>query len=474
MASTVKLRMIDGVQIVAPDSLNLITPYVLFEQQDWFEDEIKFLRRLLQPGQQLIDIGANHGVYTLSMARTVGPTGRVWAFEPASGTASLLAESIALNGCSQVVLERMALSNTVGSAQLSLNDNSELNAVVHGQPSAGATETVPLVTLDERMERWAWQHIDFVKIDAEGEEANILKGGARFFNELSPLVQYEIKAGSQLHLDLARQFAELGYASYRLVPGLQLLVPFDRERPSDGFLLNLFCCKPDRARQLAAQGFLLQAPAAGRAPGIEPMTPDPAEPSIHAEHGWRHTLAGLPYGAMLSDTWEQTAAAAGRAEVEKALALYCASLDVRRSAAERFGALEAGFHQMAALCDQAPSHLRWASLARMAADCGARSVAVEALRKLAAVIERRQQVDTSEPFVAPAKRFDAIAPGAAGLAAWVVAAVAEELERLDSFSSFYTEAAAKPRLDLIRSLGFGSDEMVRRRNLVHRRFGLPA
>src|SRR5215470_15490642 len=100
----ITLPLVDGTQVVVPDSLDLITPYVLREQQDWFEDEIKFLRRLLKPGDKVIDIGANYGVYTLSMARTVGPEGRVWAFEPASGTASLLAEGIAANGFAHVNL----------------------------------------------------------------------------------------------------------------------------------------------------------------------------------------------------------------------------------------------------------------------------------------------------------------------------------------------------------------------------------
>ena len=81
--------------MVTPDPANLITPYVLYEQQDWFEDEIGFLRRLLLPGQRAIDVGANYGVYTLSIAKAVGPTGSVWAFEPASTTAALLAQGIA-------------------------------------------------------------------------------------------------------------------------------------------------------------------------------------------------------------------------------------------------------------------------------------------------------------------------------------------------------------------------------------------
>ena len=72
MLDTVVLTLVDGVRIVVPDSLFLITPYVLREQQDFFEDELPFVRELLQPGQNVIDIGANYGVYTLPMAQKVG------------------------------------------------------------------------------------------------------------------------------------------------------------------------------------------------------------------------------------------------------------------------------------------------------------------------------------------------------------------------------------------------------------------
>jgi hypothetical protein len=72
--ATTCLTLVDGFCNVVPDSLELTTPYVLSEQQDWFEDEIRFLRRLLQPGMNAIDIGANYGVYTLAMAQVVGAT----------------------------------------------------------------------------------------------------------------------------------------------------------------------------------------------------------------------------------------------------------------------------------------------------------------------------------------------------------------------------------------------------------------
>lgn len=470
MTSTT-LSMVDGVRIVVPDSLNLITPYVLLEQHDWFEDEIKFLRRLLQPGQKVIDIGANYGVYTLSMANTVGPTGYVWAFEPASSTAQLLAEGITVNGFTQIVLEQSALSNTCGTAQLSLNENSELNALTHGKPSTSASEIVPLVTLDECLERYGWRDIEFMKIDAEGEEANILKGGERFFAELSPLVQYEIKAGADLHMELVQLFAALGYDSYRLVPGLDLLIPFDAQSTADNYLLNLFCCKQDRAEGLAARGLLLDSVARLPATGAYQFKDFSEKIKDRNAYDWHHTIAKLPYGTQLAKHWEQTMAAGNSAEVDEALSFYALSRDSSLSSTDRFGALEASFSKLKILCERQPSYLRRASLARVAQDYGARSIAVNALQQLANTIFQHNRVDLSEAFLAPGKRFDSVPPGDA-IGNWIVAAVLEELERLVSFSSFYTGTSARQRLDIIRDLGFGSAEMERRLRLLQKRFGL--
>lgn len=472
MRSTTTVSLADGVRVVVPDSLDLITPYVLTEQQDWFEDEIKFLRRLLQPGQKAIDIGANYGVYTLSMAHAVGPTGCVWAFEPASSTARLLAEGIAANGFSQIVLERSALSNARGTAQLSLNEHSELNALVHGKPTSGPSEAVPVATLDECMDRHGWRDIAFMKIDAEGEETNIVKGGKRFFAELSPLVQYEIRAGADLHMELVQEFAALGYDSYRLVPGLDLLVRFDAESPPDGYLLNLFCCKQDRAERLAADRFLLDSAARRPTAGTE-MFKDILDKIENRDAcDWRKTIVNLPYGAQLAGLWERTMAVGNRAEVDEALSCYALSRNSSLSPGERFGALEASFGLLRTLCGREPSSLRLASLVRVARDYGARSLAVVALQQLSSAILQQRQVDPSEPFLAPGQRFDSVPPGET-LGNWILAAVLEEFERLASFSSFYTGVSARQRLEIIRALGFGSAEMERRLRLLQKRFGLP-
>ena len=465
MTRTTTHEITGGVKVVTPDALNLITPYVLYEQQDWFEDEIHFLRRALQPGQQAIDIGANYGVYTLSIAKTVGPTGAVWAFEPTSSTAAFLAQGIAANHFTQVVLEPSALSSKCGTAQLTINSSPELNALARAEEPGNASETVRVVTLDDCLERYGWENIDFVKIDAEGEEANIIDGGQRFLANSSPLILYEVKAASTLHLDLVGRFSALGFDSYRLVPGLDLLVPFDTAAQHDGYLLNLFCCKPDRAASLADRGLLLTA-ASLAAYRAENRFNDFAQAHLQ-EYSWQHTLATLPYAAQSVHLWESSSddssANAG------ALACFAISQDESLDQLERFSALETALRTLAQLCYGQPTSLRFSSVARIARDYGARVVAVDALGKLFEKLSNDTWADPDEPFLAPGKRFDAIAPRAETLP-WLLAGVLEEGERLSAFTSFYTGDTSRARLELIASLGYGSEEMRRRLELVRARF----
>jgi len=181
------ITLVDGVKVCVPNSLHLISSYVLEEQLDWFEDEIKFIRKIIQGGNHVIDIGANYGVYTLSIAKLIGSAGKIYSFEPANKTAETLLKSIEINGLKNIVVEKKGLSKKIGMANLSLNDNSELNSLVRNTVNMGPSELVKITTLDECMKLFSWEKIDFIKIDAEGEEENIIQGGLDFF-KLNPLL----------------------------------------------------------------------------------------------------------------------------------------------------------------------------------------------------------------------------------------------------------------------------------------------
>lgn len=462
MLTSITLAMVDGVRVVVPDSRDLLTPYVLLEQQDWFEDEIGFVRRLLRPGQNAIDIGAHYGLYALSMAHTVGPSGHVWAFEPASSTADLLAQSVSANGFKHVTVEPQAVSDAAGTAQLTMHGHAECNALVRDVVPDQPTETVRLVTLDGYAEEHGWPKIDFIKIDAEGEEVSILRGGEGFFARHSPLVQYEIKAGQDFNLELVQAWLDLGYASYRLVPGLDALVPFHADQEVDPYLLNVFACKPDRAAELEAAGRLVGRPA---------RLEDAGEFFRNAKRNasdWRAMLTALPYGRRLMAQWQRHA---DTDEIGEALECYALSRDPSCSVTDRFDALNYSFLQFRRLAETRPTHSRLSSLARIARDFGARAVAVQALGRLCAGIAERQPAILDEPFLAPSTHADSVDPGDA-TGEWLLVTSAAEMERLQEYSSFYRGLAARERLEMICRSPFASLDMRRRLSLMQHRFGL--
>lgn len=154
--------------------------------------EMDFVRRCITADSFAIDIGANHGVYSLTIAK-VASAGAVWAFEPASLTADLLETSKNVNEFHHMTVCREAVSDKPGVADFVIEGAaSELNHLVFDGATGGKpTEKVQLTTLDDCMQQYAWTRMDFIKIDAEGAELQILEGAKLFFAELSPLVMFE-------------------------------------------------------------------------------------------------------------------------------------------------------------------------------------------------------------------------------------------------------------------------------------------
>jgi FkbM family methyltransferase len=230
MINTLELKCFGEVTLAVPASLQSITAYVLLEQECWFEKEMDFLRRWLRPGMTVIDIGANLGVYSLPMARSVGKTGHVFAYEPGSEARALLKRSRELNAAINLDISPLALSDRERDGRLVFSGSNELNALGDG----GAGETVSITNLDSEDALRGWPSPDFVKVDVEGEEERILAGGRNFFARHSPLIMFEIKAGDKVNENLRALFPTLGYHLFRQLGGAPILVPDEARRPLDG------------------------------------------------------------------------------------------------------------------------------------------------------------------------------------------------------------------------------------------------
>jgi FkbM family methyltransferase len=446
-------------RIAVPDSVELITSYVLREQERWFEDEWGFVPTLLEAGANVVDIGANYGAYTLPMARAIGGGGRLWAFEPTSTTAQHLAKSIELNGLTNVSLVEAALSDHTGTGTLALHKNSELNSLTSVGPLGG--QKVTLKTLDQCRAELGWEEIAFVKMDAEGEEANILRGGRVFLSAESPLVMFELKHGQAVNLPLIDAFAQFECRPYRLVPGLQLLVPFEVGEDPDPYQLNLFCCKGDRAAKLAAAGFLVSC---------TDSTEEVPVPGVPIE---KTKWISLPFAQRLEGVIGASRRARSEPDTQehiRAIELFYGAHRPEAPPSHRYAALHRAFSTLQALCSGGEHMARLSTFARVAWSLGRRGVAVEAISKALMVIQRTQAVTLDEPFLPACPRFDDMDP-AGRVAEWLVTSLLEQLEVLRAFSSYYTGPHSLANLEQLKALGFQHAEMERRRQLVRMRMG---
>ncbi|MBK8762931.1 MAG: FkbM family methyltransferase [Sulfuritalea sp.] len=350
---------------VADDFRKSITSWVALEQEDWFEDEIGFVRKIVKPDWHAIDVGANHGVYSLSLAGSGAR--RVWALEPASEPRLYLRNSVALNGfTSQIEILPYGLSSESKMAEILLFGASEENTIhpVRDDKRPHKTEAISLVALDDLIGNEIPPNtpIEFFKLDAEGEEVAILRGGLRFFHEQSPLVMFEYKHGLSVNIELAITFRTMGYDLFRLVPGLGCLVPVlpGMEANLDKYTLNLFACKIDTADRLAADSLLVKS---------EPR------PNMTLCREWSQVLYAMP---ALASTFAGNRHFNFESDYGNALLAWCGSRQDGLSAGQRFQLLTQAFghFQLANAGDDC--HPAVAVLGtRICADIGMRSHAVD-------------------------------------------------------------------------------------------------
>jgi FkbM family methyltransferase len=152
------------------------------------EPEIELFRRYLRPGMVAVDVGANIGTHTVCFAQSVGPSGRVFAFEPQSMLHQVLRGNVALNACRNVVAENKALGARPGSIIVPWLDyarEGNFGALELGAWTQG--ETIALAPLDS----YALDPCHLIKIDAEGVERDVLEGASATVARHQPLLYVE-------------------------------------------------------------------------------------------------------------------------------------------------------------------------------------------------------------------------------------------------------------------------------------------
>lgn len=164
-------------------------------------NEFLMLRCLIKPGMQVIDAGANIGLYSLYISRLTGSLGQLYAFEPSSREYHRLLENIRLNQIENIHAERKALTGGQGLVQLRIADDlhgghNTLGEFAWKDTRLARVEEVPGVSIDEYVELKQLPRIDLIKMDVEGSEADLLRGSIKTLKRDHPMLLLELSVAS--------------------------------------------------------------------------------------------------------------------------------------------------------------------------------------------------------------------------------------------------------------------------------------
>lgn len=178
---------------------------------------------LAKENSTIIDVGANAGLFTILASKTVGPNGKIYAFEPTPSTFSILRENIKVNNCTNAIAVPIALSNckekvsmvTPPTTKKGYND--AWNQMQKSQTPNDPVANIEANTLDNFIDENGIKQVDLIKVDIEGAELYFLQGAQKLLTAKNrPIVIFECYEGhcndfGYRKKDILELFTSYGY-----------------------------------------------------------------------------------------------------------------------------------------------------------------------------------------------------------------------------------------------------------------------
>jgi FkbM family methyltransferase len=176
-----------------------------------------FLSSAVKQGSVFYDIGANVGFFSLLAARLVGPQGRVFSFEPLPENVLKLHKNVARNQFHNVQILPLALGATNEEQMFQVSERptwGKLRSVGSDTPDKYLTDIkVTVRRLDDLLGEGQIAAPDFMKLDVEGAEVEIVQGAAETLSRHGPILMIELHGTGNL---LTQTLAKIGYCALPL------------------------------------------------------------------------------------------------------------------------------------------------------------------------------------------------------------------------------------------------------------------
>ena len=189
-------------------------------------------------GKVVFDVGANHGIYSYWLAKSVGARGQIHAFEPQSELILEIEKISKWLNYKSIKLNAIALSDKsnkktlkrlyVGDGSASLEDRF---------PSPEACENLEIhtVSMDEYCLQQGVNSMGYLKIDVEGHELSVIRGGIKTIDHFKPIIQVELRVHEASCDQVIDVLETLGYKGMMFCDGKEIPLERYKEVPSIKF-----------------------------------------------------------------------------------------------------------------------------------------------------------------------------------------------------------------------------------------------
>jgi FkbM family methyltransferase len=151
---------------------------------------IKFKDFLPKKDDIVFDIGASIGVYTLIYSKLVGENGKVLAFEPNNQAFNLLTKNIKINRFKNIVAFNKAVWSKSTSIKMKMGNIISFDKAFNG--NGDNVYEIKAVTIDNIVRKLSLKRVNLIKVDVEGSEVEVLKGGINTLRKFKPKLIIEV------------------------------------------------------------------------------------------------------------------------------------------------------------------------------------------------------------------------------------------------------------------------------------------
>lgn len=182
-----QLKHIPQCGYVYLDTINDYIKNFLRRDVPWESAFTALIEKAVRPGSVAIDVGAHIGTHTITLSRSVGPEGVVYAFEPQDKIFAELYMNMIANQCDNVIPLHCALGNEQGIVKIRTDvpGNEGASYVM----KTGEGQDTIIVRLDD----FHFSNVSFIKIDTENTEYAVLMGAYNTIMANRPIILIEIQ-----------------------------------------------------------------------------------------------------------------------------------------------------------------------------------------------------------------------------------------------------------------------------------------